>query len=298
MQLFKNAHFYHCAGDLPPMTPEQIEQAVQLLQFTPPGSQSVSAMGFEPVVEGGPFVLSFADQCVLFRLREDVKQVPAALVNRLTSEQVTEREQREGRKVGRKERAEIREDITFSLLPRAFPKTTTTYGWLDCSVTPWRVVVGASSDTKAGDFILMLRKALGSLPCVPTRVERPASSVMNGWVRDDTGPQGYGVADFAEVEDGESGKAKFSGFTVSGDDEVVGMLDDGFNVTSVGLYHGDAPFEFVLTHNLTMKKIKAEIEYDGEGDRLEHLQHCTNVLRLLLNDAFDSVIASMGGLAE
>lgn len=296
--MIKNAHLYCGYDDFPSITSEQIEQAIRMLQFAPVGSQSVSSTGFEPVVEGGPFALDIDTGVMLFRLREDRKQIPGPLLKRLVNERVGEIQENEGRKVGRKERAEIKEAITFSLLPQAFPKTTTTFGWLDCRVTPWRVIVGASSANRADEFVTKLRQAFGSLPCALPAVKHSPVAIMSEWVRGDgAGPGCYSVSDSAELEGSDDAKVKFDGVNVANDEEVKAFLECGFGVTTLGLINDDG-VEFSLTHRLEVKKIKAEIEYEGDGDALDEMRHRIGVTRLLLNDVFSSVFDSMGGLSD
>lgn len=296
MQLFKNAHFYTAGADLPELSGEMIEEAAKMLHFTPVLAQSVSSSGFEPIVDDGPFMLEIGEKCYLLRLREDKKSIPTTLLARLVGEKVAEIEKAEGRKVGRKERADLKENITFSLLPQAFPKTSTVYGWLDLSVTPCRMVVGATSANKAEEFISKLRQALGSLPVFPAVPEKQPAGVMNEWIRHGEGPDGYIVDGFATLDDADGGEAKFDNMNVAQDEEVIAFLDAGFNTNAVRLCGVDGTVEFVLTGTMQMKKIKAEIEYDGEGDHLEYMAHCTGVLRLLIDGAFNSAVHAFGGL--
>ena len=63
----------------------------------------------------------------------------------------------------KKEREQIKEDVIFELLPRAFSRTTVTlHAYINTKENI--IVVNTSSRGKAEDVLSLLRKTLGTLP--------------------------------------------------------------------------------------------------------------------------------------
>lgn len=88
--------------------------------------------------------------------RGRAKLLPASVVKQFADDRAKLIEENEGRKVGRKEMRELREAMTIELLPRAFIRRRTTYGWID-PVNGW-LVIYAAAPAKAEEFLEHLRK--------------------------------------------------------------------------------------------------------------------------------------------
>src|SRR5690606_23539546 len=113
----------------------------------------------------GSTLVHSANGALLICLREEKKLLPASVVREALDERIREVEDREMRKVRKREREQLKEEIIFELLPRAFTRSTNTYGYIDTQAG--MVVVDASTWRKAEHFTERLRDALGSLPIAP-----------------------------------------------------------------------------------------------------------------------------------
>ena len=102
----------------------------------------------------------------------------------------------EGRSVGRKERQTLKDEILFSLLPRAFSRTRLDFAYFDLKKR-W-LVVNSGSAKRAEEIIQALRLALGTPPCVPLASEVNPVMQMSQWLG-----QGYADAPFVFGEECE-----------------------------------------------------------------------------------------------
>ena len=114
---FKNIQVYRFTKPFP-FTDEELAEKLAEQAFTPCGSQDMSRTGWVPPLGDpeGSFVHSANGYIMVTAKRQD-KVLPAAVINEVLQEKVEEIQERDGRKVGRKERQELKDEVTFTLLP-------------------------------------------------------------------------------------------------------------------------------------------------------------------------------------
>ena len=78
----------------------------------------------------GPLIESIGGQLIA-KLLIETKAVPSSIVKRKEALQAQEIEAQTGRKPGKKEQREMREDILHSLLPQAFAKQGSVMVWVN-----------------------------------------------------------------------------------------------------------------------------------------------------------------------
>jgi recombination associated protein RdgC len=145
--VFKNVLIYRIAptwiADL-----ERIESGLEAARYIECGASQEKAVGWtEPRgEENGLLAESVAGQIVL-KLMVEVKAVPSSVVNRKAKEELLKIEASTGRKPGKRETKEIKEDIKLSLMPLAFTKLSSVLVWIDAKAQ--LLTVGASSTAKA-----------------------------------------------------------------------------------------------------------------------------------------------------
>jgi recombination associated protein RdgC len=152
--VFKNVMVYRIAEDWSP-TLEQMEQALDAERFVPCGASQEKAIGWvEPRGEAhGPLVEAVSGQRIL-KLKIETKGVPGSVVTRKAKERSAVIEATEGRKPGKKEMKEIKEDVKMSLMPMAFSKESSVWVWID--PVAHLMVIDAGSQAKADEVVTML----------------------------------------------------------------------------------------------------------------------------------------------
>lgn len=195
---FKNAKAYQITQPLS-LNDDDLERVLSAHAFRPCGSQDLATMGFAcPFSQAGKqgTMCHVVQQRYWITLKKQEKILPSAVVNGELEEMVAKIEAETGAPVGKKAKADLKQEIQTRLLPQAFTKNSYTHGFI--SLPDNLVVVDASSDGKAEAFLAMVRKAIGSLPVVPL-TRRSLQSELTHWISDST-PEGIALLEEAEFK--------------------------------------------------------------------------------------------------
>lgn len=252
--IFKNLIIYRLNKPIT-LTSDELNEAVAAAKFQPCGPQDVARTGFvSPLGRRGELFVHTAGQCHMFALQREEKILPAAVIAERVREKVNEIEDIQMRRVGRKEKDGIKDEVLNELLPKAFSKTSVTYGYLDLKNN--FLVVDAASPKKADEFTSELRKALTSLPIRMLTTKQMPADVMTQWLRGSSPvPDKYELMDTVEMQEpGESGKVKCSGMDLRSE-EVVAHVNNGFRVAKIGVTYADR-IQATLCDDLTIRSIK------------------------------------------
>lgn len=112
-------------GNLPDF--DTLDTALAAKPFAPPSGLDWFTQGFVPAAPHQPDLMLFRHQaCALVALRREDKVLPASVVRDLVEEKIADIEARDFRKVGKKERQGLKEQVTDDLLPRAFTRRSRT----------------------------------------------------------------------------------------------------------------------------------------------------------------------------
>lgn len=100
-----------------------LEDALQKTVFAECGATQERSLGWVPPrgEAHGPLVESVAGQWMM-RFMTEAKVLPASVLNRKVNEKAAHIEATEGRKPGRKEKRELKDEAKLDLLPMAFTK--------------------------------------------------------------------------------------------------------------------------------------------------------------------------------
>lgn len=259
------------------------------------GASDAQSFGWVPPRDGSPLLHS-VNQQYLLALGVEQKLLPASVVNQFAKDRAKEIAEAEGRKVGRKEMREIREQMTAQLLPRAFVRRRTTWGWID-PVHGW-LAVDAGAIGKADEFIGHLRKSLDSLPAKPLQVARMPSAAMTGWLAEGDAPAGFTLDQDLELRSPEQAKVRYVKHALEGA-EIRQHIAGGKTATKLAMTWNDR-ISFVLTEDLQLKRLafldllKEESENQSEDadERfdIDFALMCGEVARLL-----DDLVEALGG---
>lgn len=255
------------------------EDLAGLPEGDPTGSQW-RKMGFgipcpsmsEDLVWSGP-------NCNLFTLFTSERQLTGATIREHVLKRVVSLEEKESRKLYRKEIAQIKDDVVATLLPKAFVK----HSFTRMLVIGDLLIVDASSAKKAEDALDCLRVAIGSLSVAPVRTQQPLSTLLRDRVqatsslaRDNTIP--LHVLDQAKFVDSEKNVVTFKGCDLT-EDEPQEYLAKGFTIAEVAMAFEDK-MSFKINDQFILKSIK-----------LDDLLTTQNT-----NDANDDAAAAFDGL--
>ncbi|MEJ1336432.1 MAG: recombination-associated protein RdgC, partial [Candidatus Sedimenticola sp. (ex Thyasira tokunagai)] len=177
---FKNLQLYRLTQPFD-LSSEALHEALQERASRECGSLEMSVLGWHfPLGRHGSQLTHAVGNCIMVCVRKEEKVIPSSVVRDLLDEKVASVEEQEARKVRRRERDELKDELMTNLLPRAFVKSNLTYAYIDTK-DHW-LVVDAASPGRAEELISLLRETLGTLPLKPLEVAQSPTSVMTSWL--------------------------------------------------------------------------------------------------------------------
>lgn len=298
---FKNLRVYTFAKPLA-QTFEEIETALADKLFEPCGSMEKARLGWvSPLGREGEMLSHVQGNYLMLCCQKQERLLPAAVINEATDEKVAELEERQGRKIYRKEKRQIRDDVFVTLLPRAFTRNQQTFAYI--SLADNLLVVNSGSAPKAEELLTLLRDTLGSLPVeIPTTSRAPAD-VMTRWLREQHGSDNFVIDEECELFnpiDGSNvvrckGQDLFS-------EEIQTHLGAGKQVKSLGVTWNSA-VSCVISEDLSVKRVKFvgmnEEREQGEAEsEVEKFDQEFAVMTLQLSGFFTDFFQAFGGIEE
>lgn len=186
----------------------------------------------------------------MFCLKIHKRDLSGATIKEFVAKRAAKIEERESRKVYRKEYAQLKEEVEAELLPKAFIK----HSAILMMAIGDLLVVGASTAKNAEDALSTLRDAIGTLGVRPfTTKVAPEEWLTKRILRD--GKVGDLVrGDSAKLANEAKDVVTFKGVNL-GDEEPQAYADSGFRVKEISLdFRGDMFFR--MTDTLIIKGIK------------------------------------------
>lgn len=192
---------------------------------------------------------------ILFTVGGEHRLLPGSVVNEALRKRVAKIESEEQRKVSRKERKSLKEEVLTDLLPKAFVKPSRANGYLDTK-NGW-VVLDTSSSKSAEALVSAVRDALGSFPAVPLMPEESPGVLMTSWVSSGELPEGLALGDSCELKDvaaSPAATARVRNQELTSE-EILEHLKAGKQVSQLALVFEER-LSFTLTSDLVVKQIK------------------------------------------
>ncbi len=297
---FKNLRIYRFTSSFD-ATPEELEGKLGESPFTPCGAHSKESMGWVPPLgRTGVQLVHTASGHHLLCLMMEEKILPASVVNDALQERVDEIEGKEGRKLFRKERLQLKDDVTAELLPKAFPKKQKVFAYI--SPVDRLLVINAGSQGQAETLLGFLRNTLGSLPVVPVSTVGVPADIMTRWLQ-----QGHGTESFELESDVELFNPREDGNTVRckgqdlGSHEIEEHLKAGKLANKLRVSWKDR-LSCVINDSLAISSLKfSDVilekanEYDAESVAEQFDQDFT-LMALELGRFYKDLFAAFGGL--
>jgi recombination associated protein RdgC len=254
--LFKNLIVYRIGPDWS-ATVEHMEEALAPARFVECGATQQKSIGWiEPRGEKhGALVESIGGQRIL-KLQIETKAVPGSVVKRKAQEQIEHIEATTGRKPGKREIKDIRDDALLALLPMAFTKQSSVQVWIDLASR--LLMTDAGSQAKADEVITALVSALPGLPLTLLQTMVSPQVAMTQWLTaasPEEWPLRLSVERECELKsnDEEKSVVKFTRHNLL-NDEIRHHVAQGKLPVTLAL-SWDGRVAFVLTEALQLKKI-------------------------------------------
>jgi recombination associated protein RdgC len=251
--LFKNVIVYR----IEPTWSQDLVPALDALgphRFVPCGpSQEKSAGWVEPRgQEHGPLIESVGGQWLLDFMIES-KAVPASVVRRKVDERCAQIEATTGRKPGKKEKRDLKEDIAHELLPLAFSRVVRVSVWID--PVGKRLTINSSNATRADEIVTALVSAFDGFSVALLQTQMEPAAAMSNWLSTQEPPAGFTIDRECELRATDESKSVVRYAKHALDiDEVRQHIAGGKRPTRLAMTWDDR-VSFELTDSMQIRKI-------------------------------------------
>jgi recombination associated protein RdgC len=203
--LFKNLIVYRIGPSWAANSAE-LEAGLEKMIFVPCGPTQAVSAGWAPPrgVLHAPLVESIGGQW-LMKLMVEQRVLPSAVVKRRVEERAARIEKETGRKPGKKQAKEIKEEVVLELLPQCFTKQAALRVWLNPKDR--LLMIDASSPARADDVVTHLVKACEGLAVAPLNTAQSPAAVMSEWLTTGEPPAGFSVDRECELKSPDETKS-------------------------------------------------------------------------------------------
>ncbi len=263
---FRNARPYRLPGRLG-IDASELSQRLSRRPFQPcRPSQPVSSGWVAALSDDATDFVHKSGDYWLIRLQREERLLPASVIRSGVNSRIQEIQTGQGRRVQRKERLDIVDEVTQDLMPRAFTKSqylealiSDREGWL------W---VNTASAARAEDLISLLREGLGNLHVVIPEAQKSPIVVMSQWLLNGGLPEGLSLGSDVDLEDPqeEGGVVRVRGLYLESD-EIRRHIESGKQAVRLALSWQDQ-VDFVVDKDLSLRRIRFSDELKGISEEL------------------------------
>jgi recombination associated protein RdgC len=272
--------------------------------FAPCTSQELSSTGWvSPLGRQSDQLVHESNGYFMLCSKRQEKILPASVVNEFLEEQVFEIESTESRKVSRKERQSIKEEIIFGLTVKALARSSLLYAYI--SLRDNMLVINSASEKRSEDFITDLREALGSLSVIPLEAKSLPIDLMTTWVSSGETSDNFVVGEDNELRDNAdiSSIVRCKNQNLASA-EVLSYVRSGMHVSKLELTWNER-VEFILDEKLAIRRLRftdiihEKIDEAGSEEDIANLFNVDFVIMTLeLSHFIAALMSALGGENE
>lgn len=249
---FKSATFFQLGQriDL-----DALASALPNFPLTECGASDAFSFGSLPLIRNSETFALQSNGCLLMRFGKEEKSLPSSVVREEVEKKVAEIELLEGRKVGRKEKSDMKEELIFTLRPKAFSKRSDV--WMHIDNIAGLLVIYSTNASMIEQAFKHLQTMLDSFPMVPLQAQVTPSRLMTGWLLRNEIPVSLETGERCDIQEyGTNIKAKIAFTNLEPlSEDVTRHLEQGMLVKNLALRWSDK-FNFTLDESLTISKVK------------------------------------------
>ena len=299
--MFKNFIAYRIGANWAAPSLQDLEQTMQRLRFTPCESMQEESVGWSAPrgKEHDPMMESISGQWIA-KLMIERKSVPASAVKNELEKRCKEIEEQRGTAPGRRERKQMKEDIYFEMLPRAFAKRSAVTLWID---TANRMLVVGTSSLSAADLVVaqvieLMKSANHDIAISALRTKMSPTSSMSSWLTTFEAPAGFTVDRELELKlpDEQQSTVRYARHALD-IEEVAAHIHAGKVPTMLAMTW-DSRVSFILTENFTVKKIELLDDIFVQSEEAAGFDGDVALLTGELSKLIPDLVLALGGEAE
>ena len=298
---FRNARSYRLPGRLG-IDASELSQRLSRRPFQPcRPSQPVSSGWVAALPDDATDFVHKSGNYWLIRLQREERLLPASVIRSEVNSRIQEIQTGQGRRVQRKERLDIVDEVTQDLMPRAFTKSQHLEALIN-DREGW-VWVNTASAARAEELLSLLREGLGNLPVVIPDTQKSPVVVMSQWLLNGGLPEGLSLGGDVDLEDPQEqgGVVRVRGMYLESD-EIRRHIESGKQAVRLALSWQDQ-IDFVVDKDLGLRRIRFSDELKGVNEELhEDVLARRDADCLLMGESLSNlqaaIVKTFGGISE
>ena len=298
---FRNARPYRLPGRLG-IDASELSQRLSRRPFQPcRPSQPVSSGWVAALSDDATDLVHKSGDYWLIRLQREERLLPASVIRSEVNSRIQEIQIGQGRRVQRKERLDIVDEVTQDLMPRAFTKSQHLEALIN-DREGW-VWVNTASAARAEELLSLLREGLGNLPVVIPDTQKSPVVVMSQWLLNGGLPEGMSLGGDVDLEDPqeEGGIIRVRGMYLESD-EIRRHIESGKQAVRLALSWQDQ-VDFLVDKDLSLRRIRFGDELKGINEELqEDVLARRDADWLLMGETLSTlqttIVKTFGGISE
>ncbi|MBI1395896.1 MAG: recombination-associated protein RdgC [Betaproteobacteria bacterium] len=298
---FRNLQLYRIDTGVS-LDAEDIQKRMLRFAFQPCTSLMPESHGWIPP-RGDERLLYTLNRQWLVALGVEQKLLPASVVKQEVQRLATEQEARTGLKPSRKRLRDMKDEVTDTLLARAFSRYRSTFCWMDPE-SRW-LVVDAATPKKADELNEWLRKSVDEITFAPIATRITPTSGMTQWLMTHEPPPGMTIDRECVLQSTQDEKAtvRYTNHPLLDTQEIRNHITAGKAPIRLALTWQDR-ISFALTDKFEIKKlqfldlVREEGGGEGESDEEQFEGDFAMMTGMLLHFLGDLVEALGGEAAD
>ncbi len=229
-------------------------------------STSFSAGWVPPIEENEiPLALSINGK-IMICLQIEEKILPASVVQQELRDKIKEiAEQEQGRKVYKKEKQNLKDEIIMTLLPNAFSKLTRIYAYIDPQ-NQW-LVLGTINVKKTEQFIDIFKKSISE--SISQFQLRKIPLIMTDWVRHKNYPTAIAIEKACVLQDPKQQsriiRCQQQDVFANG---IQTLINEGCEIIQLALQWQDH-LQFTFSHKFHLQGLRFGVDIIAEAQEIE-----------------------------
>lgn len=299
---FKNLRIYRFSQPFR-TSAEEMEPLLAQHAFKPCGRQDLSQYGWvSPLGDGHDVFTHVSNGNIMLCAQRQDKIVPGPVIREAMQEKIAVIEARDARKVYRKEKEQIKDEVLLELLPRAFTRNSRLFAYI--APREQLLLLDTASASKAEEFLSYLRETLSSLPVIPPVSKNVPADVMTHWLTQQHAENPFSLDRECELSNPlDTGNViRCKGQDLDGE-EIQQLLDAGKRCSKLAVVWKDS-IRCIINDDLSLKRLKFEdtllqqaSETEAES-REQQFDQDFAVMALELNQLCQDLFKVFGGLEK
>jgi len=256
---------------------EDLEEKLQNYCAQPCGALQPFSYGWAPPLgRHGTMLVHTIGHYHLIAARKESKLLPTSVIREALETKISQIEQDENRKISKKEKASMRDEVQTELMTRAFHRSQTLYAYIDTR-NNW-LIIDTTNQNKADELLELLRKSLGKLDIATLQTQQIPRVAMSNWLLTKQTPAQFTIENYCQMIDPQDVTTivKCTNHDLFAD-EIFQHLRAGKQVVELALTWNNQ-ISLVLSDNLLIKRFqlldifkseKAEIYAETEADKFD-----------------------------